>query len=1233
MTTTSPALADVARRLRAISPRVARALVSSSRADPRRTRADLQLALEKSAPWREWDAFTRARLPSLELDALGPLEAAPVDAPDADAGAAALLRWAGAAGLNDVLSRPVSVLELDGQAASIASLLAQRGVSLRTILKGLRRLRGVPIGPSLARELTAAALAYLAEIGGARLARRRFDAGAPDLLTLGLPDEGAPRALFERLLDLRSQLATQGAPLTQLYAPDGWVESLSLERGPVLRYRAAPARAKKGERPVALSLPLDREVLAVEGDVDLAHARVFVEAALELCREPTAAERALLDELGRPAWQRLLDGLERAAPSSAKPDEETLSFHLEPVAGGLSLTVRRHTGTSKRGRRTTAARALRELGETLPWEERVLLEGLSNARASRPLDLDGLSLLVGHPRVFLAGLDREVRVEAHPLVLAVREVPGGYALEVELAAQALDPELLLAAQAAGDVFVLPDPDRGRVRFCALERELRPLLETLASVPAVIPHEARDALLVHVGRFESALDVDLPPSLRGEEVEADPTLRVRLFPRGGALHMRIGLLPVDGGGWVTPGLGAARVTGLQGGKRVEARRDLVREVDDANHLTAALGTERGQHTHTTGEADEALELLARLRELEEDPRVPAFVVEWPEGRGGIEVSRQLGPEHVRVLVAKKRDWFALEGEAAVDEDRVQLALLLAAARAGRRFVELSEGRYAALSEELLEKLRALSLHAHGDASPRLGPEARDALDELEEAGALVDADERWSELIARIDESGHIDAAPPSGLNAELRAYQREGVAWMKRLAHWGAGCVLADDMGLGKTVQSLAMLVERAELGPQLVVAPTSVAFNWAREAERFAPGLRVRRYAGASRKRLLEDLGAGDVLVCSWAVLARDEDVLEALDLASVVFDEAQAMKNSGTRRAKAARGLNARWRLSLTGTPIENHLGELWSIFAATHPGLLGGWEEFRRRFALPIERDDDARRKRELAGVVRPFLLRRTKSQVLTDLPPRTEVEIRVDLSDRERRHYDDVRLAAAHELERAEPTANDLPARMQVLRSITRLRLAACHPALEHKEGDYPARSAKLDALAEILSELSRGDHRALVFSQFTRHLRLAREVTDELGLRSLYLDGGTPAEERERLVERFQAGEGDCFFISLRAGGTGLNLTAADYVVLLDPWWNPAVEDQAADRTHRIGQTRPVTLYRLISRGTIEEQIVDLHREKRALTDAVLEGAGAAGRLSTEELVDLVRGAHNGRDGS
>ena len=474
--------------------------------------------------------------------------------------------------------------------------------------------------------------------------------------------------------------------------------------------------------------------------------------------------------------------------------------------------------------------------------------------------------------------------------------------------------------------------------------------------------------------------------------------------------------------------------------------------------------------------------------------------------------------------------------------------------------------------------------------------------------------------------------PPTGLGITLRPYQLDGLAWLQQLrAHSLAG-ILADDMGLGKTAQALAHLLVEQQAGrldrPALVVAPASLIFNWQAEAARVAPGLRLLTLEGPRRSQAMARLGQHDVVLTSYPLLWRDAMALQRQAWHLVVLDEAQMVKNAGSRTATAARRLNARHRLCLTGTPMENHLGELWAQFHFLLPGWLGDARSFQRDWRTPIEKNGETQRARLLAQRVRPFILRRRKAEVATELPPLSEQIHRVALAGNQRARYESVRLAADEQVRRILQRQKFDGALITILDALLKLR-QVCNDERLLAEQDAPPQvaapghSAKLDWLREALPSLVAEGRRILVFSQFTRMLGLLEPELQALGLPWLSLTGDTPTAERGARVARFQAGEVPIFLISLKAGGVGLNLTAADTVVHLDPWWNPAVEQQASARAHRIGQTRPVMVYRLVVAGSIEERLLALQSRKAALADAVLGGLGGDAALQPADLATLL----------
>ena len=464
------------------------------------------------------------------------------------------------------------------------------------------------------------------------------------------------------------------------------------------------------------------------------------------------------------------------------------------------------------------------------------------------------------------------------------------------------------------------------------------------------------------------------------------------------------------------------------------------------------------------------------------------------------------------------------------------------------------------------------------------------------------------LTALARDASELPAAElPAGLRADLRDYQRRGVDWLCLLRDAGIGALLADDMGLGKTLQTLCALRGRV-----LVVAPTSTLHNWAAELARFRPDLRVRTFHGPGRA--LDP--AADVTLTNYALLRLDRERLSAEHWQVVVLDEAQAIKEPTTATAAAAFALKADWRVALTGTPVENRLTELWSLAHFLNPGLLGGRRDFLARYARPIDQGR-ARAVAELQRRLRPFMLRRRKSEVARELPPRTELVLRCVLDPHEREVYDSLRAAVHDDLLRRVASGSSM---IEALELLLRLRQAACHLGLV--PGQSATRSSKVDLLLEQLVEASAAGHRSLVFSQWTGLLDLVEPGLAAAGLPALRLDGSTP--DRADVVARFQAEDGPpVLLVSLRAGGSGINLTAADHVYLLDPWYNPAVEDQAADRAHRIGQTRPVFVHRLIADDTVESRILELHEHKRALAD-IATGDAALASLGRDELLALLR---------
>ncbi len=576
-----------------------------------------------------------------------------------------------------------------------------------------------------------------------------------------------------------------------------------------------------------------------------------------------------------------------------------------------------------------------------------------------------------------------------------------------------------------------------------------------------------------------------------------------------------------------------------------------------------------------------------------------------------------------------DWFDVRVRAEFEGVALDMPALLAAVMKKDRTVVLGDGSLGMLTDDVLKKLVPFLGMGNAEAeSIRFKRNQSGILDALLAAQPEATCDATFRKVreeLRTFTAVAPVDAPP--GFCGTLRPYQREGLGWLQFLQRFGFGGCLADDMGLGKTVQVLALLEQRRamraagqpELGRSLVVVPRSLVFNWKQEAGRFAPQLKILDHTGTYRARDAAAFGDCDVVLTTYGTLRKDIAHFKDCVFDYVVLDEAQAIKNAGAQTAKATRLLQARHRLAMSGTPIQNHMGDLWSLFDFLNPGMLGTSTAFRVKDLGA--RDADPALREMLARALKPFILRRTKAQVARDLPERTEETVYCEMEAGQRKEYDKLKLYYQQSLLARVEKQGLNKSKMHVLEALLRLRQAACHVGLLD-----PARlgegSAKLDVLLDQLDEVTEGGHKALVFSQFTSFLAIVRARLDARGIAYEYLDGKT--KDRQAPVERFQKDDGaKLFLISLKAGGLGLNLTAAEYVFLLDPWWNPAVEAQAVDRAHRIGQTRHVFAYRLIAKDTVEEKVLELQKTKRALADSIVTADNSLIRTLTREDLELL----------
>jgi len=838
-------------------------------------------------------------------------------------------------------------------------------------------------------------------------------------------------------------------------------------------------------------------------------------------------------------------------------------------------------------------------------------------------DLDkAVALLAGHPLLFWMD-SPGTRIELLPGEPQLMVRAGGGKVTISL-----NPTM---REQQGEVVVTKETPT-RLRIVRIKDEHK-RIGAIVGAGLEVPLEAEKRVLQAISAISSIVTVqsDIGGSPADiESVAADMRLHVHLLPYQQGLRVRVLVRPLpDAGPYLQPGDGAESIIADVKGVRVEAKRDLNAEREAERQLLAdCKALENAEHEHgewLLGQPFHCLELITELQQVD----ASRVVVAWPEGES-FRVTRKLSSKSVRLNIRRDKDWFAANGEVKIDENKVMdLRELLGRLREDR-FIALGDNQFLALTDELHRRLTDLSAYTDADEEAlRFHPLASFALEEMALEAGEVDADVAWRKHLQHMQANADYQPRLPTTLQAELRDYQVEGFEWLSRLAHWGVGACLADDMGLGKTLQALALILSRAPGGPTLVVAPTSVATNWMAEAERFAPTLNMKLFGAGDRAAMVKDAGAFDVIVVSYGLLQLEAGLFKDQRWHTIVLDEAQAIKNAHTRRSQAVMSLRGDFRMAATGTPLENHLGELWNLFRFINPGLLGTSDQFNLRFAGPIEKASDKRAelaaRTRLRRLTQPFILRRTKAQVLSELPPRTEIVLPVELSAEEAALYESLRRDALERIATLE--APQAQKQIQILAEMMKLRRAVCNPVLVAP--DSGIRSSKLEAFARLVDELLENRHKALVFSQFVDHLSLLRQHLDGRGIRYQYLDGATPMQERKRRVDAFQAGDGDLFLISLKAGGVGINLTAADYVIHMDPWWNPAVEDQASDRAHRMGQQRPVTIYRLVARHTIEEGIVDLHRHKRDLADSLLEGSDVSARMSPDDMLAMLQAGLTG----
>jgi hypothetical protein len=938
----------------------------------------------------------------------------------------------------------------------------------------------------------------------------------------------------------------------------------------------------------------------------------------------------LVDLLGRDDWKKRLSALTHILnthhPSGTAPGSTRLVWMVRIGKDHLSIHPKEQkilsTGDWSIGKTIPPNRLMTQKPEGVTAQDLRICAAIRSIQNpfqanSYEFDMDlALPALVGHPLVFL---DENPPV---PIEMIHGEPEAWVHVEKDRITLRMDP-----VNSKGKAQILQDSPT-RFRVIRLTRDQQRIAEIITENGLTVPITSTPEILAAQAGISRHMTVhsNLPGNTdEAQDPVPDSRICIQIRPAGNGFRVNAVFRPFGSEGpTVTPGTGPETLIRQINGKCRQLQRNLKKELYEIHSLMQQVEILTNQ-THRNfqwklQDPEECLNLLDRLHQLQEEGTV---AVEWPEGHR-MQITREYSLSDCRLKITSRQNWFELTGQIAIDEQQIlDISDLLqrVSENPQTRFIPVGNGLFLTLSRQLAEMLCDLAEFSdRHQGRTRIHPLLLTSwIDRLPDTVSL-ESDTSVQLRIGRIRKGLDLNPMVPDTFQASLRDYQVEGYRWLSRMAFWGLGACLADDMGLGKTIQVLAVLLSRSSGGPALVVAPASVCQGWLEEATRFAPSLRTVFLGTKNREETVHNLAAGDILITSYGLLSLESDLLSRIHWNTIVLDEAQVIKNISAKRSRSAMKLKADFRILTTGTPIENHPGEIFTLFRFLNPGLLGSALHFRSRFSLSGGNALSEESLLRLKKIIQPFVLRRMKSQVLTELPPKTEVVWTVDLSEKEMSFYEYLRQESVKRIENRQAGEGLMP--FQILAEITRLRMACCDTRLVASESRIP--SSKLAALETLVSDLLENRHRVLIFSQFVSYLKRIRSLFERENITYRYLDGSLPLRDRKVEIDRFQQGEGDVFLISLKAGGLGLNLTGADYVVLMDPWWNPAVEDQASDRAHRMGQIHPVTIYRLIARNTIEEKIIQLHSRKRNLAKNLLAANHPGDTLSVGELLELIQ---------
>ncbi len=936
-------------------------------------------------------------------------------------------------------------------------------------------------------------------------------------------------------------------------------------------------------------------------------------------------------------WMYMLDSIENVKIPKVDNQEERLIYVLEPNEMRVSPFIQKRNdkgewdGSIKRLWKGKS----RDIPECATDDDIRILKTLPAGQVSFK-NGDGLLSFVGCDHVYLMPkwgkqLRQVVVKMEHPYLIVDKEDDGLFHVYSNLKLSDMDD------QTSSFVRIIDDTHYGVIHVRDHERDIYKLMLQMETIPSEAETRLRQSLL----RLDGMTKIYSNLIHDDDAFEnADSRVVIRLFPNtnvGATWRVEMVIIPFAGSPYTTiPAEGQSLSILDDGGtlrlikrnfesekrhlfafERFCQQNAIIYEDEDVSDVASALLN-----------LENVLDIITWAKENEDKA-----VVELMEGCK-FNVNEKLTPKNLQLETLQTvRGWIDMNGTLVSSDTKMELVDLMRKLQKGiGKYIRVDGDNYVEVSQSLRQLISRLRLYNDDLNKPLVIPELALASLDGEFDDVLSESNVGLASIRERINSCQNADFAIPSTLNGELKNYQIEGYKWMMRTLSWSGGVCLADDMGLGKTIQTIAVMLQKRDDGPILVVAPTSVVLNWQNELIKFAPSLNTKVLNQCVHKtKTIEEMSSGDVLVASYGMMLTQIANLEKKEWGIIVLDEAHAIKNYNTKAFKSAILLNGKNRIVLTGTPIQNHFSEIWSLFHFSNPGLLGSQKSFSEKVKYNRERDeewaDDVAQ--EINLIVRPFILRRTKKEVLDELPGIEEVVLDVMLTKEEYAVYDSTRLAVKEAFQTEDKYAleRDLsavgPHKIAVFAMLTKLRELTCSPSLLVQ--GWKERSSKEIAFLDLLQEIDLEENRVLVFSQFTGFLERIKMLLQEEGIEYLYLDGATPMKERAKLIDKFQAGKTPIFLISLKAGGVGLNLTAANYVVHLDPWWNPAIEQQATDRAYRIGQDQKVTVFHFIAKGTIEEKMLELQRRKQTVSDVVLRGTDTSTLMTKEDVMDILEG--------